>query len=97
MVATSLPPARWKSVAVYTLRFALFRKQLLLPKQQVDGILQVAILVVRVYVQAWLTVPLSVSAPRNELDLLNKLLGYNQVKKRMAKAATRRLVYHLWY
>ena len=89
--------ARWMSVALYTLRLALFRKQLSLSKQQADAILQVAIFVLRVYVHAWFTAPLAVSTPRNDLDLLKTLLGYNKVNKRVAKAATTRLVYHLWY
>jgi hypothetical protein len=89
--------ARWMSVALYSLRLALFRKQLQLTRQQSDAILQVAIFVVRVYVQAWFVAPLAVSAPRNDLALLQKLVAYSKVNKRIAAVAQTRLVYHLWY
>ncbi|KAK3922122.1 33 kDa chaperonin [Frankliniella fusca] len=74
--------ARWMAVALSCLRLALFRRQVQLQKSVADAVLQVVIFVVRVYVRAWFRAPLSVEAPRNDLDTLKQLIDYKHVNKR---------------
>lgn len=85
------------SVALYSLRLFLFRNQVKLPKKQADGVIHVVIFVVRVYLRAWFTAPLSVSAPRNDLATLKTAIEYRKVNKTVSEAAVTRTVYHSWY
>ena len=56
-----------------------------------------AIFTIRVYIKAWMTVPLAVSAPNNDLLLLKSLLRYEDVNRAISKAIITKLAGHLCY
>lgn len=89
--------ARWMSTAIYTLKEMLFRKQVKLPRAQFDGLLQVAIFVVRVYIRAWFTATDPAGAPRNDLRFLQDMIAHQKVNKRVSQAAVTRFMGHTWY
>lgn len=89
--------ARWMAKATYSLKMSVFRKQLRNPIAVANGLMNIAIFVVKVYVRAWFTATQSVASPRNDLDFMQRLVDYEKVHKSIAQAAQHRFASHLWY
>ncbi|KAK3917833.1 Mushroom body large-type Kenyon cell-specific protein 1 [Frankliniella fusca] len=89
--------ARWMAKAIYSIKMSLFRKQLRLTPSIANGLLKVAVFVVRNYIEPWFTAKRSVEAPRRDLDFLKKLIEYEKINKPIAQAAQNRFLNHLWY
>ena len=49
----------------------------------------------QIYVRAWLTAPIAVSAPNNNLQLLQQLVTYPDPA--IAKASSSKIANHLWH
>lgn len=49
------------------------------------------------YIISWINAPLAASAPKNDLDFLNKLKLYAKVNKNLAEAAIKKFMGHFWY
>jgi hypothetical protein len=95
----AMSSARWMAKALYCLKLCLFRRQLSpsLTATEANGLLRVAVFIVRVYVKVWFSAPDTVAAPRNDLQLLKDLKAYEQVNKKVALAAQVRFQFHSWY
>jgi len=50
-----------------------------------------------VYLRAWFTCSSAASAPRQDLQLLHKLVDYKKTNKTVASAALKVFMRHLWY
>lgn len=87
--------ARWMAKVLYSLKMWLFRDQLNLTKRELSCIKEISIFAVKIYLKAWMTAPLSVSAPQNDLKLLKLLRNYHN--KQVGKAAVDKFGSHLWY
>lgn len=87
--------ARWMSKVLYSLKVWLFRGQVKLTPKEERGLLRVAMFSARLYSKAWTQAPLAVAAPLNDLQLLQALDGYEDAE--VSKAATNKLLGHLWY
>ena len=75
----------------------MFRSQFTLTSKEKKGLRDIVIFTIRVYIKAWMTAPLAVSAPNNDLLLLKSLVLYEDVNKAISKAAIKKLAGHLWY
>ena len=89
--------ARWMSKVIYSMKIWLFRSQFKLTTKELKGITEVVIFGIRVYLKAWMTAPLAISAPRNDLNLLKTLIKYEQVNPKVSKAAATKMANHMWY
>ena len=69
--------ARWMSKALYTLKIALFRQQLIgiYKAEQLEDISRLAIFLSVFYTKAWLTCTSASDAPYNDFELMKKLLN----------------------
>ncbi|KAK3926552.1 Triosephosphate isomerase [Frankliniella fusca] len=85
--------------ALYCLKLCLFRRQLApaLTTSEANGLLRIAVFIVKAYVNVWFEAPNSTAAPRNDLQFLKDLKAYEKVNRKLAVAAQIRFVYHSWY
>lgn len=89
--------ARWMSKAIYCLKMYIFKSQFILTAQETEGLRHICAFIVGFYVKAWFTAPNAVSAPYNDLTLLQKFIQYEHVNAAVSKAAQEKLAAHLWY
>jgi hypothetical protein len=89
--------ARWMSKLIYCFKIYLFRSQFKLTSRELSGLQQFNLFIVSVYLQAWYLCPSAASAPRQDLQMLQKLVEYKQLNERVANAALNTFRRHLWY
>ena len=89
--------ARWMAKAVYTLKIWMLRGQFKLNKREEQGLRAICIFVSSVYVKAWFTAPLAVSAPNSDLCFLQRLVRYKSENPAISKVASNKFAGHLWY
>ena len=93
--------ARWMAYALYCFKLYLFRYQLKgtsceLSGEKEIGLRDVCIYLVTVYVEYWFSVPNAAAAPRNDLNLIKKLLLY-KANSALAEVALKKVLGQLWY
>ena len=59
--------ARWMSIVIYSLKIWMFRSQFCLTAREERALMDICIFIVRIYVKAWFTAPLGISAAHNNL------------------------------
>src|SRR6218665_3043988 len=89
--------ARWMAKAVYTLMIWMFRGQFKLNEREEQGLRAICIFVSSVYVKAWFTASLAVSAPNSDLCFLQRLVRYQSENPAISKVASNKFAGHLWY
>lgn len=89
--------ARWMSKAIYSLKIYLFREQFQLTKKQTQGIAEVCIFIVIVYVKGWFTAPLANRAPNHDFQFLKRLDNYKLIDLDVSQEAVLKFKNHLWY
>jgi len=89
--------ARWMAKVLYVLKIWLFRKQFTLTAREESGVRDIAIFAAQVYLKAWITAPSAISAPLNDLQLMNTLLQYSAIHGAISSATTKKFSSHLWY
>jgi hypothetical protein len=83
----ALHQARWMAKAIYSLKIALFTRQLMnvpgISKKELNGMKQVGFFVCLIYVRFWHEAVVIRWAPKNDLDMLQLLNSYpdKNVKK----------------
>ena len=82
---------------IYSLKIWMFQDQFKLTKRETDGLSSMVLFAVRIYLKYWIEAPLTVSAPRNDLDTLKLLHDYHTQDEAVAKAALGKLLGHGWY
>ena len=89
--------ARWMAKALYALNIWLFRSLFHLIVQETRGLRDACIFIIKVYTRTWFTAPVAVSAPRNDLMLIQSLLDYKHENSALGEVASRKFSGHLWY
>ena len=75
----------------------MFRKQFTLTAREQKGLRDLCVFFSRIYVKAWVTAPLAVKAPNNDLCLLKSLDQYKIINNAISSATTEKFLRHLWY
>ena len=97
MAPGAMHQARWMAKVIYSLKIWMFRSQFKLTKKEEKGLREVCLFSVVLYLKAWFSAPLAVSAPRNDLQLLQDLYNYRQHNDKISKSTCKKLEKHLWY
>lgn len=87
--------ARWMSKAIYCLKIFIFREQFKLSARELNGLRQICIFIVSIYIKAWFTSPSS--APNNDLNLMQQLILYRKINSSVSQGAIKKMEKHLWY
>jgi len=89
--------ARWMAKAIYSLKMFLFRKQFNMTRREADAIREISLFTVRVYIKYWFQAGSAISAPRNDLELIQKLVEYEMFNPALYRKALKKFLGHLWY
>ncbi|KYM96054.1 hypothetical protein ALC62_13305 [Cyphomyrmex costatus] len=89
--------ARWMAKALYSLKIFLFRSQFHLSARELSGLREICIFIIKLYVKAWFTSTLAISAPNRDLGFLKALHLYKSENAIVAQAALKKFSNHLWY
>lgn len=71
--------ARWMAKGIYCTKMFLFRKYLCLNKTEFNGLRDVTIFIVTLYVKAWFSATKATEAPNNDLKFLKAIAGYASI------------------
>ena len=85
--------------AMYSLKIWLFRDQFTMTKRECNGIQNICIFVVKIYIHAWFTAATAYSAPRHDLQLLKDFFVFENHHPSIpfATVALKKFLGHLWY
>src|SRR6218665_717760 len=89
--------ARWMSKVLYSLKIWMFRGQFKLTAKEESNLKEICLFCVLIYIKAWITAAMPMAAPKNDLQLLDALLKYENRHPAISKATSEKLANHLWY
>lgn len=89
--------ARWMAKAIYCLKIFIFRDEFKLSAREKNGLREVCLFIITNYIKAWFSSPSAILAPNHDLTFLQKLIQYEAVNSKISKAATAKMINHLWY
>ena len=75
----------------------MFGDQFQLSKHERRGLHDICNLVISMYTRLWFTAPSSVSAPRNDLIFMQRLVKYQQINPMLYKTVCQKFLGQLWY
>ena len=76
--------ARWMSKAIYYLKLSLISKFYPLDEEMSSKIKRMVRFLLTIYVQYWFLSPLSSSAPRNDVELYQKVVMFREKEPKIA-------------
>lgn len=92
--------ARWLAKAIYCLKIFIFRAQFFQSarsSREVTKLRQICIFIILFYVKIWFNAPYAITAPQQDLSLMQRLIQFQVTHPNEAKAALGKLRRHLWY
>ncbi|GBN39023.1 hypothetical protein AVEN_58541-1 [Araneus ventricosus] len=92
----ALHHARWMAKAIYSFKIFLFRQLLSLKMSEVNGLKNICLFLVTVYVKSWLESSSAIGAPLNDLMFLKKLKKYENINQGISSIALKKFCNHLW-
>ncbi|XP_053968382.1 uncharacterized protein LOC128869807 [Anastrepha ludens] len=89
--------ARWMAKAIYCLKIFLFRQQFQLTKREANGLRDICIFLIKLYIKPWCRCTNAIAAPLQDLNFVKAAVQYDQTDSAISKAVTKKLTHHLWY
>lgn len=87
--------ARWMAKIIYSIKIFLFREQLQIRQQDIQGLRRFVTFCVTLYVPMWFRAPVASTAPALDLQFLQDISAYPDSE--VAITATTAFGRHLWY
>src|SRR6218665_327535 len=87
----------WMTELINCLEIDLYQSQFRLTPRELAGLRQFNVFVIKVYLKAWFVCPSALSAPPQDLELLQQLAQYKATNEAIANAALNNFLRHLWY
>ncbi|GLV36377.1 hypothetical protein CBL_21392, partial [Carabus blaptoides fortunei] len=75
----------------------MFRSQFKLKKAEENGLRDICLFTVRVYIKMWFQAPTAMLAPRLDLQLLKDLDSYKTISAAISAVALKKFMGHPWY
>lgn len=89
--------ARWMAKAIYALKLFMFRDQFNISKIELNGIRDVCIFLILIYIKAWFRSNLSIEAPNNDIQFIQASIAYSQTDPTISDIIIEKFSNHLWY
>lgn len=89
--------ARWMGKALYVLKIFLFREHFKLTAKELNGLRDISIFLVLLYVKAWFRCTISVEAPNHDLSFVKDAIAYAIVDNDVSETIVKKMSNHLWY
>lgn len=89
--------ARWMAKAIYCLKIYIFRDEFELSINEKNGLRDICIFIVTVYIEAWFKASYAAMAPYQDLLFIRKLYNYSLIDLNISRIALHKFRNHLWY
>lgn len=89
--------ARFMGKAIYDLKIFLFREQFQVSKVQWNGIRDVCIFIIRLYVRAWFGCTNAIASPNQDINFMKDCIRYAQIDAPLSAKIVEKMGTHLWY
>lgn len=87
--------ARFMSKAIYCLKMYMFHAHFKISASQLNGIRNICIFLVSLYIPYWFRTANAVEAPNRDMQLIKGIIGY--FDKKMSTVLLEKIRNHLWY
>lgn len=89
--------ARWMAKGLYDLKIFLFREQFNLTARELNGIRDICIFLIRIYIKAWFGCTNAIEAPNQDYNFVKDAVAYAQTDSSVSTEILRKFKKHLWY
>lgn len=89
--------ARWIAKAIYSLKIYILREVFELSEKEKNGLYNICLFIVIIYIKYWYAAPLAIKAPNNDLNLVKDLFEYKVIDLNTAESSLKKFSIHLWY
>lgn len=89
--------ARWMAKGIYSIKIFLFREQFSLTKNEENGLRDVCIFLVKLYIKAWYGCTNAITAPLQDLNFVKDIIAYSKTDPIISAAIQKKMSNHLWY
>lgn len=89
--------ARWMSKAIYSLKMFIFREQFPLSKNDMAGLRDICVFLIKLYVKAWYKCTNAISAPQQDFNFINDVANYAKTDTKISAEILKKMSNHLWY
>ena len=89
--------ARWMSKSIYFLKISLLVNVFKMSEEETSKVREITIFLALFYCRYWFRTPLSLSAPRNDLELYGLILKFRTYRSTWAFKLLEKMRHHLWY
>lgn len=89
--------ARWMAKAIYSLKIFLFRDQFSLTNRELNGLRDVCISLIKLYVKPWFECTKAINAPLQDFDFVKNVVKYSENDSAISAAVVKKMTNHLWY
>jgi hypothetical protein len=89
--------ARWMAKIIYSFKVYLFRLEFHLTEKEENDLKELCLFYSLVYVKTWVSCPIPVDAPLNDLNFYKELIKYKKINSTIAIATAAKFQRHLWY
>lgn len=89
--------ARWMSKGIYCLKIFGFRDEFALSERETNGLRDICIFLVKMYVKAWFGCTNAISTALQDLNFIKKCIKYSETDPSISSAVINKMSNHLWY
>lgn len=83
--------------AIYSLKIYILREQFQFKEGELEGIRDVYIFLVRLYVKAWFNCSTPINAARHDLNFIKEAIDFSSINEETSQLILGKINNHLWY
>ncbi|XP_049302015.1 uncharacterized protein LOC125775433 [Bactrocera dorsalis] len=88
---------RWMAKAIYSLKMFIFREQFSMSEEEFSSLKAICLFIVNLYVKMWCQASNAISAPSNDLQLVQNVIKYRRIDQGVSEKVLGKYLLHLWY
>lgn len=89
--------ARWMAKCIYALKIFIFRDQFTFEGDEANGIRDVCVFIVHLYLKVWFQSTNSIAAPNVDLNFIKDAISYADIDKNVSEVVLGKMRNHVWY
>lgn len=89
--------ARWMAKAIYSLKIFMFRDQFQLMKKELNGLRDICVFIVTLYIKVWFKCTNAIDAPLQDLTFIQDPIKYTEIDADISAIILKKMSNHLWY
>lgn len=93
----ALHRARWMAKLIYSFKIYLYRSYFVLTDEELSGLRHFIVFILTVYIKNWYRAPCSLTAARNDLQLLMDIDRFKAINEDISASTMTTFSRHLWY